>query len=388
MPRQHALLSASGAERWMNCTPSARLEEQFPDTKSDYAAEGSLAHAIAELKLRKHFLEPMGPRAFNNRLKKFQEDPSYAPEMLKHTDDYLDYIKSIAHSFPGKPYIGIEVKLDFSCFVPEGFGTADCIIIYSNDLHIIDFKYGQGVPVSAEISPQIRLYALGAIENYSMFYDIQTIHMHIFQPRRDDASSEAVMSKDDLINWGEFIVKPLAQKAFKGEGEYNPGEWCRFCRAKAQCRARSNTMTALEAFGNVLPPLLTDEEVGGILTRAQTLKAWVSDLEEYALSTLLAGGEIPGWKAVEGRSVRQFDDIDKAFDILKANGIDEAVLYERKPITLTAVEKLLGKKQFAELLSGHVIKPPGKPTLAPESDKREAITNMPKAEQVFSNKKY
>lgn len=388
MPRQHALLSASGAERWMNCTPSARLEEQFPDTKSDYAAEGSLAHAIAELKLRKHFLEPMGPRAFNNRLKKFQADPLYTPEMLKHTDDYLDYIKGIVHSFPGKPYIGIEVKLDFSCFVPEGFGTADCIIIYSNDLHIIDFKYGQGVPVSAEISPQIRLYALGAIENYSMFYDIQTIHMHIFQPRRDDASSEAVMSKDDLINWGEFIVKPLAQKAFKGEGEYNPGEWCRFCRAKALCRARSDTMTALEAFGKALPPLLSDEEIGDILKRAQELKAWVSGLEEYALSAILAGGTIPGWKAVEGRSVRQFDDIDKAFDILKANGIDEAVLYERKPITLTAVEKLLGKKQFEELLSKHIIKPPGKPTLAPESDKREAITNMPKAEQVFSNKKY
>lgn len=369
----------------MACTPSARLEEQFPDAGSEYAAEGSLAHAIAELKLRKHFIEPMGPRTFNSRLKKLQGDPLYSPEMLRHTDDYLDYIKGIVHSFPSKPYIGIEVRLDYSYIVPEGFGTADCIIINGNELHVIDFKYGQGVPVSAEDNPQMQLYALGALENYRIFYDIQTVHMHIFQPRRDDATSESIMTKDDLLNWGVFTVKPLAQKAFNGEGEYCAGNWCRFCRAKAQCRARSDTMTALEAFGKALPPLLTDVEVGDILQRAQTLKAWVSDLEEYALSTLLAGGTIPGWKAVEGRSNRQFEEIDKAFEVLKANGIDEAVLYERKPITLTAVEKLLGKKQFVELLSEHVIKPPGKPTLALESDKREAITNKPTAEEVFAN---
>jgi len=385
MPGQHALLSASGAERWMNCTPSARLEAQFPDTGSDYAAEGSLAHAIAELKLRKHFLDPMGPKVFNNRLKKLQEDPLYSPEMLKHADEYLDYIKGIVHSFSSKPYIGVEVKLDFSHIVPEGFGTSDCIIIHGNDLHVVDYKYGQGVPVSAEGNLQMQLYALGAIRIYQMFYDIRTVHVHIFQPRRDEASSKSVMTKDVLNNWGEFVVKPLAQKAFNGEGEYRAGDWCRFCRAKAQCRARSDTMTALEAFGNALPPLLTDEEVGDILTRAQTLKAWVSDLEEYALSTLLAGGTIPGWKAVEGRSNRQFEDVDKAFEVLKSNGIDEAVLYERKPITLTAVEKLLGKKQFEELLTGHVIKPPGKPTLAPETDKREAIANKPTAEEVFAN---
>ena len=385
MPGQHALLSASGAERWMNCTPSARLEEKLPERESAYASEGSLAHAIAELKLRKHFLEPMGPKKFKAAMDKLAADPLYNPEMQKHTDDYLDYIKSIAHSFSSKPYIGVEVKLDLSHIIPEGFGTSDCIIICGNEMHVIDFKYGQGVPVSAEISPQIRLYALGAIENYRMFYDIQTVHMHIFQPRRDNATSEAVMTKDELVAWGETEVRPKAQKAFNGEGEYCPGDWCRFCRANALCRARSDTMTALEAFGKALPPLLSDDEIGRILQKAQELKAWVSDLEEYALSKLLEGGEIPGWKAVEGRSVRQFEDIDKAFEILKANGIDEALLYERKPITLSAVEKLLGKKRFAELLDPLVVKPPGKPTLVPETDKREAITNSPKAAEVFAN---
>ena len=385
MPGQHALLSASGAERWMNCTPSARLEEKLPERESAYASEGSLAHAIAELKLRKHFLEPMGPKKFKAAMDKLAADPLYNPEMQKHTDDYLDYIKSIAHSFSSKPYIGVEVKLDLSHIIPEGFGTSDCIIICGNEMHVIDFKYGQGVPVSAEISPQIRLYALGAIENYRMFYDIQTVHMHIFQPRRDNATSEAVMTKDELVAWGETEVRPKAQKAFNGEGEYCPGDWCRFCRANALCRARSDTMTALEAFGKALPPLLSDDEIGQILRKAQELKAWVSDLEEYALSKLLEGGEIPGWKAVEGRSVRQFEDIDKAFEILKANGIDEALLYERKPITLSAVEKLLGKKRFAELLDPLVVKPPGKPTLVPETDKREAITNSPKAAEVFAN---
>jgi len=385
MPGQHALLSASGAERWMNCTPSARLEEKLPERESAYASEGSLAHAIAELKLRKHFLEPMGPKKFKAAMDKLAADPLYNPEMQKHTDDYLDYIKGLAHSFSSKPYIGVEVKLDLSHIIPEGFGTSDCIIICGNEMHVIDFKYGQGVPVSAEISPQIRLYALGAIENYRMFYDIQTVHMHIFQPRRDNATSEAVMTKDELVAWGETEVRPKAQKAFNGEGEYCPGDWCRFCRANALCRARSDTMTALEAFGKALPPLLSDDEIGQILQKAQELKAWVSDLEEYALSKLLEGGEIPGWKAVEGRSVRQFEDIDKAFEILKANGIDEALLYERKPITLSAVEKLLGKKRFAELLDPLVVKPPGKPTLVPETDKREAITNSPKAAEVFAN---
>ena len=385
MPGQHALLSASGAERWMNCTPSARLEEKLPERESAYASEGSLAHAIAELKLRKHFLEPMGPKKFKTAMDKLMADPLYNPEMQKHTDDYLDYIKGIAHSFSSKPYIGVEVKLDLSHIIPEGFGTSDCIIICGNEMHVIDFKYGQGVPVNAEESPQIRIYALGAIENYRMFYDIQTVHMHIFQPRRDNATSEAVMSKDELVSWGETEVRPKAQKAFNGEGEYCPGDWCRFCRANALCRARSDTMTALEAFGKALPPLLSDEEIGRILQKAQELKAWVSDLEEYALSKLLEGGEIPGWKAVEGRSVRQFEDIDKAFEILKANGIDEALLYERKPITLSAVEKLLGKKRFAELLDPLVVKPPGKPTLVPETDKREAITNSPKAAEIFAN---
>jgi hypothetical protein len=379
--RAHALLSASGAYRWLNCTPSARLEEQLPEKTSEYAEEGRLAHEIAELKLRKHFTTPMGPKQYNTALKKLQSKPLYDPEMLTHTDAYLEYIQSVVHSYPSPPYVTVEKRLNYSQYVPEGFGTGDCIVIGGKVLNVIDFKYGKGVPVDADQNPQMMLYALGALAEYSMLYAIDTVKMAIVQPRLNNTSEFEVYA-EDLQAWGESI-KPIAQTAFDGGGEFCSGDWCKFCRAKAQCRARSTTMTALEAFGKKLPPLLTNDEVGNILTRAQTLKAWVADLENYALTALLQGEEISGWKAVEGRSNRQFDDTDKTFtDLIKA-GIDEAVLYERKPITLTSVEKLLGKAKFVELTGAHVIKPPGKPTLAPEKDKREAIANKTTAEEAF-----
>jgi hypothetical protein len=379
--RAHALLSASGAYRWLNCAPSARLEEQLPEKTSEYAEEGRLAHEIAELKLRKHFTTPMGPKQYNTALKKLQSKPLYDPEMLTHTDAYLEYIQSVVHSYPSPPYVTVEKRLNYSQYVPEGFGTGDCIVIGGKVLNVIDFKYGKGVPVDADQNPQMMLYALGALAEYSMLYAIDTVKMAIVQPRLNNTSEFEVYA-EDLQAWGESI-KPIAQTAFDGGGEFCSGDWCKFCRAKAQCRARSTTMTALEAFGKKLPPLLTNDEVGNILTRAQTLKAWVADLENYALTALLQGEEISGWKAVEGRSNRQFDDTDKTFtDLIKA-GIDEAVLYERKPITLTSVEKLLGKAKFVELTGAHVIKPPGKPTLAPEKDKREAIANKTTAEEAF-----
>lgn len=381
--RAHALLSASGADRWINCPPSARLEEQFEDTTSDYAREGTLAHEIAELKLRKHFIEPISTRTFNTRLNKLKKQELYQDEMLGYTDAYLEYVKEIVYGYANKPHIAIEARLDFSHIVPDGFGTGDCIIIGGDTLHVIDFKYGKGVSVSAEDNPQMKLYALGAINKYSMLFAINTVKLVIVQPRLSNIS-EWEISAADLMAWGESI-KPVAELAFDGKGEFKAGDHCRFCRAKAQCRARTDTMTALEAFDLKKPPLISDDEVGSILKTAQTLKAWVTDLEEYALKALLSGKEIQGWKAVEGRSNRQFNDLDKAFDTIKASGIDEALLYERKPITLTAVEKLLGKKEFTELLSKHVIKPPGKPTLAPETDKRDAITLQTSAKEAFAD---
>lgn len=382
--REHALLSASGSNRWLNCPPSARLEDAIPESTSGYAEEGRLAHKIAELKLAKHFT-PMGSKKFNGALKKLKEDPLYSQEMLSYTDEYLEYVQSIAHSFSSPPHVAIERKLDYSHIAPGGFGTGDCIIIGGKQLHVIDFKYGKGVAVSAIQNSQMMLYAVGALKEYALLYAIEDVCVHIVQPRVGEPSQWTITA-EGLWFWAEYI-KPIAQTAFEGKGEFCAGEWCRFCRAKAQCRVRAGTMTALETFGGAKPPLITNDEVGDILCRAQTLKAWVSDLEEYALSVLLQGEEITGWKAVEGRSNRQFADTDRAFKVLIEAGYDEAVLYERKPITLTAVEKLTGKPKFTELLSGQIIKPPGKPTLATADDKRDAITLNPKATEAFGKSK-
>lgn len=381
-PEEHALLSASASHRWLQCTPSARLEETLPEKTSEFAEEGHLAHEIAELKLRKYCIEPMGARTFNSRLKKLKENPRYQEEMLKHTDSYMDYISGVLHGFDSPPYVAAEKRIDYSLYAPEGFGTGDCIIIGMNILHIIDFKYGKGVPVSAYRNPQMMLYALGAYTEYSFLYPIDTIKMTIIQPRLDSISEDS-MTINELLAWGESI-KPLAQKAFNGEGGFVPGEHCKFCRAKALCRARTEFNTSLDEYKELKPPLISNEEVGQILEKAKHLAAWAKDLEEYALSECLKGNDIPGWKAVEGRSTRQFIDQDKAFEVLKANGIEDAMLYERKPLTLAATEKLIGKPKFKELLASYINTPPGKPALAPESDKREPIKTT-SAEEDFKN---
>lgn len=381
--RKHAILAASAAQRWLNCTPSARLEETFPDTTSEDAALGSLAHEVGELKLRKYFLEPMGPQKFNNRIKKFRENPLWQDEIMKHTDTYLEYVQSVVHQYKHPPYVTVEKKLDFSNYAPEGFGTSDCIVIGGGILHVIDFKYGKGVPVSAEKNAQMMLYALGAYDVYAFLYPIEVIKITVVQPRLDTVS-EYELSITELLDWGENI-KPIAQKAFAGEGEFIPGSWCKFCRAESLCRARTEFNLSLEEHNYMKPPLITNEEVGEILVKAQNLAKWVKALEEYALAECLAGNEIPGWKAVEGRTSRNYVDIDAAFENLKANGIDEAILYERKPLTIPALEKVLGKKQYRELLEEHVKVEPGKPTLALESDKREAI--KPKLEEIFKEEK-
>ncbi|MDQ0254903.1 hypothetical protein J2S74_002285 [Evansella vedderi] len=380
--RAHALLSASSASRWLACTPSPRLEEQFEDEGSEYAAEGTLAHEIAELKLRKHYTEPMGPQKFAAQIRKFKKHELFQDEMLKHTDTYLEYIQGITHGFKTLPFVAIEKRLDFSAYVPEGFGTGDCIIIGESKLYVIDFKYGKGVPVSAEDNPQMKLYGLGAYLEYGFLYDIKEVQMVVVQPRLNDEPSEATLPLNELLAWGEEI-KPVARKAFKGEGDYVPGEHCKFCKAKAQCRARADQYTALEDFKSMKPPLISDEEVGQILEKAQNLEAWVKALKDYALTESLKGKEIPGWKAVEGRGSRSYVDQDKAFDHLKEKGIDEAILFERVPLTVPKLEKELGKKEFTSLLKDHVKKSPGKPTLAPISDKRKAVTVSPEAGEDF-----
>lgn len=369
MPDVHAKLSASAAHRWLNCPPSVRLSENIPDVSSTYAAEGTLAHSLAELKVRKKF-EKMKPSEYNANLKKIQSDPLYAPEMDGHTDTYLDYILSTAHSYNKvKPYVVVEKRLDYSRIAPGGFGTCDCVMLCKNDLHIFDFKYGKGVPVSAENNPQLRLYALGALNEYSFLYDIQTVTMHIIQPRLDSISSES-LSTAELMTWGESI-KPIAQAADKGEGELKCGDWCKFCKVNAACRARAEYFLATEETAKLPPELLSSTELGDVLSRVRAMKNYIEDIEAYALNEVLAGRTVDGWKAVEGTSKRAITDVDAAFKVLTDNGYDEAVLYERKPIGITALESLLTKKKCNELIGTYIQKPKGKPTLVPASDKRE-----------------
>ena len=382
-PEKHALLSASSASRWLHCTAAPRFEEQFPEKTSEYAEEGRLAHAICELKVIKKFTTQLTPRTYTTRLNKLKKDPLYTDEMDKTSDLYVEHLTEKAMTYDSTPSVAVEVQVDFAEYVPEGFGTCDCIMIGGDTLNITDYKHGKGVPVSAEGNAQMRLYALGALKRYASIYGntIKKVCMTIDQPRIQDEPSTETITVEELRAWGESI-KPVAAKAYMGLGEFCPGEHCRFCRGKAQCKARAAINTALEEFKDCVPqngekpPLfgqgvLTDEEIGDLLVRGKELVAWYKDLEEYALNALLNGGTIPGWKAVAGRSNRTFTDTDAAVAAVIAAGYDEALVYERKPKTLTELEKLMGKAEFTAKLGAYVVKPLGKPTLAPMTDKRE-----------------
>lgn len=370
-PETHALLSASSAERWLNCPGSVQLTKDMPDTVSTYAEEGRLAHAVAELKLRKKFIEKIGPKAFAVRMNKLKAAPLYQEEMQGYTDQYVEYITCLANSFPTRPWVAAEHRVDYSAFAPEGFGTADCILLCGAKLCVIDFKYGKGVEVRADHNPQMMLYALGAVLEYRAVYDIDTVHMAIVQPRAGGIS-EYEVSREELMDWAAFTLRPAAEKAFAGAGEYRAGDWCRFCRAKAVCRKHADSVVAvLEDFAGDLPALLSNEEVAEILKRVKPLQVYVDAVKEYAEHTLLSGGVIPGWKMVEGRAVRVFDDQAAAFADLVKGGVEDTLLWHREPYTLAQIEKQLGKKVFSEIVGAHVVRQPGKPTLAQESDPRE-----------------
>lgn len=389
--RKHALLSASGAHRWLACTPSAKLEDQFPDTESEAAAEGTLAHELAEMKVRNYFFpKELGKRKLNSAVKKLSESGLWKDEMQGYTDDYLDYIKTTALSLKSMPSVRIEQRVYFKEYTLadpedeiEGSGIADCILLYGDTVHVIDFKYGKGVPVSAEENPQLMLYALGAYQAYRMLYPISKAKLTIVQPRLDSIS-EWGCPVDDLLKFGEY-VKERAALAVKGEGDYSPGkDVCRFCRASAQCRARAEENVRLAFFTDKLPPLISNEEVGQYLEKGEDVAKWLEKLKEYALKECLAGKAVPGWKAVEGKGGREWADIDKAFDILTKSGLaPEEMLWERKPLTAPQTEKLIGKRDFQESVGEFVIKKPGKPALVKESDKRSAITNKVTAAEAF-----
>lgn len=379
MPGTHARLSASSAARWINCPPSAKLAEQFPDTASKYAAAGTVAHAIAELKARKYFLEPMGTRAFNNRMRNFKSNPDYDPGMDHATDVYLDELKRIAMQYDEAPFVALEVRVDYSHIAPEGFGTADCVMIAGEDMHIVDYKNGSGVVVEAEGNPQLMLYAIGALKVYAPIFGdtIHKVFLHIVQPNAGGIR-EATIAVQDIAKWATGIVEPAARLAHEGKGEFCPGPWCddHFCPARATCMARAKEMLDMETDAMLSPAveLIPDEEIGGILTRATNLQKWVNALQEYAFNRAMSGRRVPGYKLVEGRTTRDWANQDEAFETLQERGVPEALLWERKPASVAGLEKALGKHVFQENAEDLVIRKPGKPALVPESDKRPEWT--------------
>lgn len=358
--RTHAVLSASASKRWLNCPPSAKLNAEIPDITTEYAKEGTDAHELAEYKVN----QLLGIKADNPA----ENLDYYNQEMEDCTDSYAQYIAEQMSQY-SSPVVMAEQRLDFSRYVPGGFGTGDCIIVADDVLTVIDFKYGKGVAVEAEYNPQMMLYALGALEMFSILYDINEVKMVIFQPRIENIS-EFSMSVPDLLNWAENELKPKAELAAKGEEEFCAGEHCRFCKVKVTCRKRAEYNLAIVKYDFAPPDMLEDSEIEMILERADALTAWAADVKEYALSEAIKGRKWNGYKVVEGRSNRKYTDEKAVISAVKAAGKDP--YSEPKILGITEMTKLLGgKKKFEELLSKYVYKPQGKPTLVPVSDKRK-----------------
>ena len=375
MPTNHALLSASSSHRWLHCPPSARLGENYEDKGSDFAAEGTDAHSLCEYKLKR----ALGIKA---------EDPTdtlswYDEEMEDCASGYAAYICELveeAKKTCPDPAVLIEQRLDFSAYVKEGFGTGDCVLIADGTLHIVDYKHGRGVLVEAEENPQMMLYALGALAIFESIYDIDTVSMTIYQPRRANIST-CTVSKESLYEWAETVLVPAAELAYSGSGEFHCGEWCQFCKAKADCRERAKANLEMAKFDFADPPLLTDEEIEEVLGKVDELVSWANDIREYALQAALSGKEWNGWKVVEGRSVRKYTNDRQVAAAVIAAGFDP---YEQKLLGITEMQKTLGKARFEEILGGLITKPQGKPTLVPASDKRPAMNNA-KSDLIVSN---
>lgn len=369
----HALLSASSAHRWLECPISVRMTADLPDTAGEAAAEGTLAHSIVEERLDSIIANGKWPKKASAKLRM---DELYRPVMEEHADTMVGYVMDIFDGLNDgihDPILMSEQRLDFSRWVPDGYGTGDALVIADGVIHVIDYKYGKGVPVYAEGNPQLRLYALGAYEAYDALYDIREVHTHIVQPRLESQTTE-VLTAEELLKWADEYVAPRAQMAMAGDGEPNPGEWCRFCRARATCRARAEQQLALARYEFKSPLVLTPEEIGDILGRVDELSKWAKSVKDYALQSAVANGEsFPGWKLVRGRANRKLTDEAEVAAILTEHGFPPEQIYSLKG--LTDLEEVVGKKQLADLLGDLIVKPEGRPTLAPESDKRQAITH-------------
>lgn len=375
----HAKLSPSSAERWIACPPSVKLSERFPDTTTSYAEEGTTAHLVAEITIRKA-LGLITEQEAATRMEEAELSLYYAKDMPGNLEPYVDYVVSHAAE---ADFVGLEERLDIGEWVPGSYGTSDAVIIKGDLLEVVDLKYGQGVPVSATGNPQFRLYGLGAVNEWFMLYPFSRVRCTVIQPRLDSISSEE-LKVPELLDWAERVLKPAALLAEKGEGEYRSGDHCRWCKAKAICRRRAEDNMALARYEFAEPALLTNEDIADVLSAAGELKAWVSDVEAYALDQALNhGASFHGYKLVEGRSLRQLTDEDGAVRILLENGVAEDALYTRSLVGIPAMEKLVGKRRLAELLKDHIVKPQGKPTLVRDTDKRPALNSTEAAAQDF-----
>jgi hypothetical protein len=355
----------------MNCPPSARLGELIPDRSSEYAAEGTDAHSLCEYKLRRALGLPADDPV---------ENLSYYNKLMDDCcDDYVSFVMEIveeARRACPDTQVFIEMRVDYSRWAEEGYGTSDAVIVSDGGLHVVDFKYGEGVPVEANDNVQLRLYCIGAAEMFGHLYGFTEVRMSIFQPRRNSVST-AAMSVDALYQWADEVVRPVAELAYAGGGEYACGDWCKFCRAKATCRARAEENLRLAVHDFKEPALLEPSEIASILGKLDRLKAWAEDVQKHALAEALRGVQFEGYKLVAGRSNRRYTNELEVADKVKAAGYDP---YKMTVLGVTAMYEMLGAKQFDELLGELITKPPGKPSLALISDKRQPLAVTSAAE--------
>ena len=392
----HAKLSASGSEKWMTCTPSANLEAQFPDEGSEFAREGTFAHELFEMEMN-YILERLTGKDYKTRRAALMKNAFYSQELEDYVQEAVDFaterIREIKHECKD-PVIMVEKRLDFSNWVPEGFGTGDLVIVADGIVEVMDLKYGKGIYVDPLSNSQLRLYGLGAINELSHLYDIFRVRMTVLQPRLHNFGSEELHA-DVLLDWAANEVAPRATQAWLGKGEFVAGEHCTscFCKARYTCPARAAQAIAIaqQEFGAIedaqpaLPESLSMDRIAELLPKADMVIDWFNDLKAYALKQATEHNTIvPGYKMVEGRSNRKYSDQDAVAAKLVASGVPEEVIYERSLLGITAMEKAVGKKVFAEVLDGLIVKPEGKPTLVPVSDKRPALASAASAVEDFS----
>lgn len=384
---EHALLSPSGANRWLACTPSARLEQQFPDSSGDAAREGTLAHELGEL-LISYNAKLIKKAAYTKALKEIEANAFYNADMLNYMEGYAAFVierYAEAKKKTKDAVLSLESRLDFTEYVPEGFGTGDAVVIANGILDIIDLKYGKGVSVSSVENKQMMLYALGALAEFDLLYDISIVRMTIYQPRLDNISIWE-LPVVELREWAETELKPRAVMAFAGEGDFVAGVHCRFCRAKAQCKALAAENLKLAKYDFLRGELLTEDDIADILSRADAFKKWISAVEDYALKEAVDNGKsFPGFKLVEGRSNRMYANQDEVVKRLLENGYQEAIIYTKSLLGITAMEKAITKKAFDAALSDLIVKPQGKPTLVPTTDKRPSWNSAENAINDFKN---